>query len=63
MEFNMGWPEWIIVTLIAIGVITRMAKATGWRPKDNASNGAYSFSIIAYPALWLGLLYWGGFFQ
>lgn len=63
MDIVMGWPEWIIVAMIALGVTKRMVLATGKRVEDTTHNGVYAVSIITYPAFWLGLLYWGGFFS
>ena len=63
MDLVMGWQQWFFVAVIAIGTIVRMAKATGWRPDvDTTGNGAYAFSVIAFPALWFYVLYSGGFF-
>lgn len=63
MDIAMGWPEWIMVVGVSLGVIVRMAKATGWRPKYDTSNGVYAVSIITYPVFTLGMLHWGGFFS
>lgn len=63
-SISMGWPEWIITIMILVALIVRIAKANGWRPKnEDMSNAAWTASCFVYPALWFGMLYWGGFFS
>ncbi len=65
MQIVMGWPEWIAVTLVFFGVISRAMKANGvYGKQDNEYGPAFwATSCFTYPAFNLGILYWGGFFS
>lgn len=61
MEIVMGWPEWIVVSLIVVSSITRAPLIHN--QETAGSKIGYLIGIIIRPFLWLGLLYWGGLFS
>lgn len=61
MQIVMGWPEYIIVGLIAFEIIANTVKTT--KGKDTASKVGMLIGTIANPIVWLWLLYQGGFFN
>ena len=63
MNIVMGWPEWIMVVMVGLGVALRAAKANGLRPADTSSDAFWATSCFTYPAFQFGILYWGGFFS
>jgi hypothetical protein len=57
MHLHMGWPQIIVVTLMLLSLGIAMARYG--ETKAETYNG-YNF---VGPILFLGLLYWGGFFS
>lgn len=58
----LGWPQYIVLVVIFLGLVLKIAKANGWRPIDKTSDVQYAVGCFTYPAFWIGMLYWGGFF-
>lgn len=63
MNIVMGWPEWIMVVMVGLGVALRAAKANSWRPVDTSSDAFWTATCFTYPMFQFGILYWGGFFS
>ena len=61
MQFVMGWPEWIIISLIVISSVTRAPLIHNQKTAETKIG--YLIGIIIRPFLWLSLLYWGGLFS
>lgn len=53
----MGAPQIIVIILLAIGSFSSLSN-------NGKAKGHYSFNDwLISPAIWVGLLYWGGFFS
>lgn len=59
----LSWPQYILITIIILGMIADMCMANGWRPKEvNRGNAFYAFRVLFKPIVWISFFYWGGFF-
>lgn len=58
ITFHLGWPQLIYIVLAVIGLFVNIERHG--RPREGTYNGVASFIATA---LFIWLLWWGGFFS
>jgi hypothetical protein len=61
MEISMGLPEWIVIVMIIIATVSKCYQISKLQSKEEITGAA--IGTVLYPIVWVGLLYWGGFFH
>lgn len=56
-----GWPQWVMIAMMAASAIHRMFEAGGWVP-PRSSPAVLGASVITRPLILTLILYYGGFF-
>ena len=59
----MGLPQIIFLVLVALLWVTRIFQLGGKISHNGSSKNQILVSIFVYPTVWIGLTYWGGFYN